>query len=78
MPVSVSAFGEITACLDAFPQAAADRDEAALLFPAVVEAVFAVAVFGGVAFEAVVSVRVGAHGDVLLEMSFDVKCLEDR
>ena len=77
MPVSIRAFGEIAACLDAFLQAAADGDEAALLLAAVVEAVSAIAVCCGVAFEAVVPVRVGAHGEFLLEMSFDVKCLED-
>ena len=34
----------------------------AFLLAAVVEAVFAIAVFCGVAFETVISVRVGAHG----------------
>ena len=62
VPVSVSAFGEIASCFDAFLQAAADRDKAAFLFATIVEAVFAIAVFCGVTFEAVVSVRVGAHG----------------
>ena len=70
MPISVSAFGEITACFDPFFQAAADGDEAALLLAAVVEAVFAVAVCRGVALEAVISVRVGAHGDILLLMKW--------
>lgn len=74
MPVTICAFGQVAACFDPFFQAAADGDEAALLLAAVVEAVPAIAVFGGIAFEAVVSVRVGAHGEFLLEMSFDVKC----
>lgn len=56
MPISIRAFGEITACLDTFLQAAADGDEAAFLLAAVVEAVPAVAVCCGVAFEAVVDI----------------------
>ena len=56
MPISIRAFGEIAACVDAFFQAAADGDEAALLLAAVVEAVPAVAVCCGVAFEAVVDI----------------------
>ena len=62
VPISIRAFGEITACLDTFLQAAADGDESAFLLAAVVEAVFAIVVFCGVAFETVISVRVGAHG----------------
>jgi len=77
VPVSVSAFGEIASCFDAFLQAAADGDEAAFLLAAVVEAEFAVAVPGGVTFEAVVDVGFGAHWEFLLEMSFDLKWLED-
>ena len=66
----VCAFGQVAACFDPFFQAAADRNEAALLLAAIMEAILAIAVSGGVAFEAIVSVRVGAHGEFLLEMSF--------
>ena len=62
MPVSIRAFGEIAACLDAFLQAAADGDEAAFLLAAVVEAVPAIAVCCSVTFEAVVDVGFFAHG----------------
>lgn len=62
MPVSIRAFGEIASCFDAFLQTAADGDKATFLLAAIVEAVPAIAVLGGVSFEAVVSVRVVAHG----------------
>ena len=61
MPISIRAFGEIAACVDAFFQAAADGDEAALLLAAIMEAILAIAIFGSVAFKAIVSVRVEAH-----------------
>lgn len=60
----VCAFGQVAACFDPFFQAAADRDERALLFTAVVETVFAVAVLSGITFKAVVSMRVSIHRDV--------------
>lgn len=60
MPVTICAFGQVAACFDPFFQAAADRNEAALLLAAIMEAILAIAIFG-VAFKAIVSVRVGAH-----------------
>lgn len=61
MPVTICAFGQVAACFDPFFQAAADRNEAALLLAAIMEAILAIAIFGSVAFKAIVSVRVGAH-----------------
>ena len=61
MPVTICAFGQVAACFDPFFQAAADRNEAAILLDAIMEAILAVAIFGCVAFIAIVCVRVGAH-----------------
>ena len=61
MPVTICAFGQVAACFDPFFQAAADRNEAALLLAAIMEAILAIAIFGSVAFKAIVSVRVEAH-----------------
>ena len=70
MPVTICAFGQVAACFDPFFQAAADRNEAALLLAAIMEAILAIAIFGSVAFKAIVSVRFGSTGNFLLEMSF--------
>ena len=51
MPVTVRAPRQIASGLDAFFEAAADGDEAAALFTAVMKAIFTVAIGGGVAFE---------------------------
>lgn len=61
MPVTICAFGQVAACFDPFFQAAADRNEAALLLAAIMEARLAIAIFVSVAFKAIVSVRVEAH-----------------
>jgi len=66
MPVTVRAPRQVASGLDAFFEAAADGDEAAALFTAVMKAIFAVAIGGGVAFELVISAGVWSHIDALL------------
>lgn len=51
MSVTICTFGQIASCLNAFFEAAADGDEAAALFTAVMKAIFTVAIGGGVSFE---------------------------
>ena len=66
MSVTICTFGQIASCLNAFFEAAADGDKAATLFTAVMQAVFTVAIGGGVSFELVVSAGVWSHIDALL------------
>ncbi len=66
MSVTICAFSKVTSCFDSVFQTKACRDKAAFLFSAIMETVFAIAIFCGVSFEAVVSVHVGAPGDYLL------------
>lgn len=61
MLVSVRPFDEIAACIDPFLQTAANGDEIAILFAAVIATVSALTILGSVAFEAVVSVRIRSH-----------------
>ena len=51
MSVTICTFCQIASGLDAFFEAAADGDETAALFTAVMQAVFAVTIGGGVSFE---------------------------
>ena len=66
MSVTIRAPRQIASGLNAFFEAAADGDEAAALFTAVMKAIFAVAIGGGVAFELVISAGVWSHIDALL------------
>ena len=66
MPVTVRAPRQIASGLNAFFEAAADGDKATMLLAAIVNAVFAVAVGGRVAFELVISAGVWSHVDDLL------------
>ena len=61
MSVTICTFGQIASCLNAFFEAAADGDEAAALFTAVMKAIFTVAIGGGVSFELVKSASISVH-----------------
>ena len=61
MSVTIRAPRQIASGLNAFFEAAADGDEAAALFTAVMQAVFAVTIGGGVSFELLIHVGIWAH-----------------
>ena len=66
MSVTICAPRQIASGLDAFFEATADRDKTSSLLAAVMQAVFAVAISSGVAFELVISAGVWSHIDALL------------
>ena len=61
MSVTICTFGQIASGHDAFFEAAADGDETTALLAAIMQAVFAVAIGGGVSFELFVSTGVWSH-----------------
>lgn len=66
MPVTVRTPRQVASGLDTFFEAAADGDETTALLATVMQAVFAVAISSGVAFELVISAGVWSHIDALL------------
>ena len=66
MSVTICTPRQIASGHDAFFEAAADGDQTTALLAAVMQAVFAVAISSGVAFELVISAGVWSHVDDLL------------